>query len=65
MVEIRENPHYVCVGFSYILFVHLSFEERLLVGCVRDSEYMVNKHHITSTLKKRRGCGCECVCGCV
>ena len=65
MVEIGEKPHCICVGFLYILLFILSFEGRFLVGCVRGLEYMVNKHDTTSTLEKRRGCGCNGVCGCV
>ena len=65
MVEIEENPHCILLGFRIFSLFILSFEGRFLVGCVKGLEYMVNKHDTTSTLEKRRGCGCECVCGCV
>ena len=65
MVEIRENPHCICVGFCVFFLFILSFEGRFLVGCAGVLEYMVNKHDITSTLEKRHGCRCICVCGCV
>ena len=53
------------LGFHIFSLFILSFEGRFLVGCVRDLEYVVNKHNTTSTLEKRRGCRCEGVCGCV
>ena len=65
MVEIGENPHCIFVGFCIFSLFILSFEGRFLVRCVRDLEYMANKHDTTSTLEKRRGCRCKCVCGCV
>ena len=36
MVEIRENPHCILLGFCIFYLCILSFEGRFLVGCVRD-----------------------------